>query len=306
MNFLQKLQIFSAVAEHQSFAKAAAALRLTRPSITIAINELEKEIGVRLLHRTTRRTTLTSEGSAYHEQVLLTLSSVADAKTFFGADASEPSGRLRVDMSNSIARSTVIPRIAQFQRLYPKVEIVLGVSDLHVDLIAEGVDCVLRVGSVDNTSMVSRRIAEMSMVTCAAPAYLLEHGTPTSLDDLEHHLAVAYFQGRNGKQKDWQFIVDGEPRSIRMRHALQVNDHDAYVSCAVHGLGLAQVPVIGIAQQLASGQLVPILQHLDAGTMPLSFIYPARQHLPAKVRAFLDWIISVFAGVTAPQTRIAG
>ncbi|RAI70891.1 LysR family transcriptional regulator [Pseudomonas fluorescens] len=303
MDFIQKLQVFTAVVEFQSFARAAESLRLTRPSVTIAINELEKEVGVRLLHRTTRRTTLTGDGRVYLDQARLTLSAVDEARSFFNAYIAEPSGKLRVDMSNSIARSVIIPRISRFLALYPKVELALGVSDQQVDLVAEAVDCVLRVGELASTSLVSRLVHRTPTVTCASPDYLKEHGTPQSLEDLENHVGIVYFHGRNRKVKEWQFTIEGKSQSIRMKPALMINDHDACVECALKGLGLAQIGSIGIQNELAAGHLVPVLSHLDAGTMPVSILYPARNHLPPKVRAFLDWTISIFAEYAEDQAR---
>lgn len=295
MDFVQKLQVFTAVAEHQSFARAAESLRLTRPSVTIALNELEREIGVRLLHRTTRRTTLTAEGAAYLEQAMLTLNVVGETRSYFGGSHAEPKGKLRVDMSNSIARTMVIPRIKEFRALYPKVDLALGVSDQQVDLIAEGVDCVLRIGELPSTSLVSRLVYRIPIIICASPAYLLEHGAPQTLDDLKNHLGVVYFHGRDRKVKEWQFTCAGKVHSVRMTPALMVNDHDAYVSCAVNGLGLALIGRIGIEAHLAAGTLVPVLSNLDAGHMPISILYPARKHLPSKVTAFVDWTMSIFA-----------
>ncbi|WJD60711.1 LysR family transcriptional regulator [Pseudomonas kurunegalensis] len=294
MDFAEKLQVFITVAELQSFARAAQSLGLARPSVTVAINELEKEVGARLLHRTTRRTTLTSEGVAYYEQATMTLNAVGEARNFFGGGLSEPKGRLRVDMSNSLAKSMIIPNISSFKKAYPQVEVILGVSDQQVDLIAEGVDCVLRIGESSPTSLVSRTIYRDPFIICASPDYLKTHGAPKSLDDLKNHLGVVYFYGRERKVKEWMFTVNGKPRSIRMRPALQVNNHDAYVACALNGLGLAQIPLIGVRNELAAGSLVQVLADEDAGHTPISVMYPARKYLPMKVRVFIDWVISIF------------
>ncbi|WP_192564446.1 LysR family transcriptional regulator [Pseudomonas gozinkensis] len=304
MDFIQKLEVFTAVVEYESFARAAESLRLTRPSVTIAVNELEKEVGVRLLHRTTRRTTLTGDGRVYLDQARLTLNAVNEARSFFSANIAEPSGKLRVDMSNSIARSVIIPRISDFLALYPKVELALGVSDHQVDLVAEAVDCVLRVGDLASTSLVSRLVHRTPTVTCASPAYLQKHGTPQTLNDLENHVGILYFHGRNRKVKEWQFTSEGKSQSVRIKPALMTNDHDAYVDCALKGLGLAQIGRMGIQTELAAGHLIPVLSHLDSGTMPVTILYPARNHLPPKVRAFIDWTMSTFADYAQEQERV--
>lgn len=296
MDFIEKLKVFTAVADHQSFARASEALAMYRPRVTSAVTELEKEVGARLFHRTTRKTMLTREGTAFYDQARAALTAVGDARNFFDGGSAIPKGRVRADMSNSIARSTIIPRLRQFKAAYPDVEVVLGVSDQQVDLIAEGVDCVLRLGQLGTTSMVSRVVSKVQMLTCAAPSYLSRNGEPRTLEELKQHQAVVYFYGKDQKAMDWQYIVKGVPTSVRMTPAVLVNDHEAYVSCAVDGLGVAQMPRIGVEEKLNSGELTPILEAFDAGTMPLSLLYPARAHLPLQVRAFMDWAISVFEG----------
>lgn len=294
MDFVEKLRVFVAVAEQQSLARAAESLQLHRPRVTNAVTELEKVVGARLLHRTTRKTTLTREGAAFYDQARATLTAVSDARNFFDGGSAVPKGRVRVDMSNSIARSTVIPRLHEFKAAYPDVEVVLGVSDQQVDLVAEGVDCVLRLGQLGTTSMVSRLVGHVQMVTCASPSYLAAHGTPRTLEDLKGHRAVVYFHGKDRRVMDWEYVVGGIATSIRMSPAVLVNDHEAYVSCAVNGLGVAQMPKIGVQDRLLRNELVSFLESFEGATMPLSLLYPARKHLPLQVRAFMDWAISIF------------
>lgn len=299
MDFIEKLRVFTAVADHQSFARASDALSLYRPRVTNAVTELEKEVGARLLHRTTRKTTLTREGAAFYDQARATLAAVGDARSFFDGGNARPKGRVRADMSNSIARSTIIPRLHEFQAAYPEVEVMLGVSDQQVDLIAEGVDCVLRLGQLGTTSMVSRTLCKVPRVVCAAPAYLARHGTPRTVEELKTHKAVTYFYGRDQRVREWQYFVDGVPASLRLPAAVLVNDHEGYVSCAINGLGVAQMQEIGIRDPLGAGALVQILASVDWGAMPLTLLYPARTHVPLQVRAFMDWTISLFDSAAA-------
>jgi LysR family transcriptional regulator for bpeEF and oprC len=303
MDFIDKLRVFTAVADHQSFARASEALAMYRPRVTNAVTELEKEVGARLLHRTTRKTTLTREGTAFYDQARATLTAVGDARGFFDGGNAIPKGRVRADMSNSIARSTIIPRLHEFQAAYPEVDVVLGVSDQQVDLIAEGVDCVLRLGQLGNTSMVSRILSKVPRMVCASPAYLARHGTPRTVEELKTHKAVTYFYGRDQRVRDWQYFVEGEAVALRLPAAVQVNDHEGYVSCALHGLGVAQLQEIGIREQLQAGTLVQILDTVDWGTMPLTLMYPARAHVPLQVRVFMDWTVSLFE--SAPAARPA-
>lgn len=301
MEFIDKLRVFIAVADQQSFARASEALGMYRPRVSSAVTALEKEVGARLFHRTTRKTTLTREGTAFYDQARATLTAVGDARNFFDGGSSIPKGRVRVDMSNSIARSTIIPRLRQFKEAYPDVDVILGVSDQQADLITEGIDCVLRLGQLGTTSMVSRVVSRVRVITCAAPGYLARNGEPQTLEELKQHQAVMYFHGKDRRVMDWQYVVDGIPTTVRMPSSVLVNDHEAYVSCAVNGLGVAQMPEIGIREQLSTGALVPILQKFDGGERPLSLLYPARTHLPLQVRAFMDWVISVFEASLASE-----
>jgi LysR family transcriptional regulator, regulator for bpeEF and oprC len=296
LDFVQQLRIFVAVADNGNFARAAAALRMARPSVTNAVSALEASIGARLLHRTTRRSSLTGEGEIFYERATQILTDVAGAQNLFGGSGQVPSGRLRVDIPVGLAKPLIIPRLPEFTERYPDIEIILGVSDQRVDLLAEGVDCVVRVGELAANSMISRVVAHVPMVSCGAPAYLAAHGVPKTIEDLSAHRAVTYFTGRGRSAMDWQLIANGEERSIRMRSAILVNDSEAFVACALAGFGLIQALRAAVAEQLENGQLVEILPQVETVRRAVSVMYPSRQYLAPQVRAFIDWISVIFKG----------
>ena len=296
MDFVQQLRIFVAVADNGSFARAAAALRLARTSVTNAVSALEASIGARLLHRTTRRSSLTGEGEIFYERATQILTDVAGAQNLFGGSGQVPRGRLRVDIPVGLAKPLIIPRLPEFTERYPDIEIILGVSDQRVDHLAEGVDCVVRVGALAANSMISRVVAHVPMVSCGAPAYLAAHGVPKTIEDLSAHRAVTYFTGRGRSAMDWQLITNGEERSIRMRSAILVNDSEAFVACALAGFGLIQALRAAVAEQLENGQLVEILPQVETVRRAVSVMYPSRQYLAPQVRAFIDWISVIFKG----------
>jgi LysR family transcriptional regulator, regulator for bpeEF and oprC len=296
LDFVQQLRIFVAVADNGSFARAAAALRMARPSVTNAVSALEASIGARLLHRTTRRSSLTGEGEIFYERATQILTDVAGAQNLFGGSGQVPRGRLRVDIPVGLAKPLIIPRLPEFAERYPDIEIILGVSDQRVDLLAEGVDCVVRVGELAANSMISRVVAHVPMVSCGAPAYLAAHGVPKTIEDLSAHRAVTYFTGRGRSAMDWQLIANGEERSIRMRSAILVNDSEAFVACALAGFGLIQALRAAVAEQLENGQLVEILPQVETVRRAVSVMYPSRQYLAPQVRAFIDWISVIFKG----------
>jgi LysR family transcriptional regulator, regulator for bpeEF and oprC len=295
MDFIQRLRIFVSVAENHSFARAAEALRMTRPGVTNAINALEESLGARLLQRTTRRVSLTGEGEQLHERALRLLADVDDTQGLFGGSGERPRGRLRVDIPVAIAKPFIIPALPNFVAAYPEVEVILGVSDQPVDLLAEGVDCVIRLGHLPESSMVGRVIAQMEIVICASPAYLALHGTPRTIADLPRHRAINYFAGRGHRPMPWQ-ILDGDVmRDIVLRNSVMVNDTEAFIASTLAGLGLAQGPGACMAEHLASGALVEVLPGIGKLRRPLSILYPARRHLAPQVRAFIDWSAKVMA-----------
>lgn len=295
MSFIQRLRIFVAVAENRSFARTAEALRMTRPGVTNAINALEETVGARLLHRTTRRVSLTGEGEVLHERALHLLAEVDETQGLFGGSGQKPRGRLRVDIPVAIAKPFIIPALPSFIATYPEVEVILGVSDQPVDLLAEGVDCVIRMGQLPMSSMVGRVIAQMTMVICASPAYLDAHGMPSDFSDLSGHKAVNYVSGRGHRPIPWQVPGADGIREVTLRSGIIVNDTEAFIASTLAGLGLAQGPGACMAEHLASGALVEVLPKARAIRRPLSIMYPARRHLAPQVRAFIEWAETVMA-----------
>lgn len=294
MDLLQQLRIFVTVAERGSFARSAEALSLARPRVTNAIAALEREMGARLFHRTTRRTTLTGEGELLYDQALQLISDAERTRDMFGGSDQPPRGRLRVDVPVALARSVIVPRLAQFKSAYPGIEIVLGVSDQPADLIADGIDCVIRIGDLPASSMITRLIGRIDLVVCGSPAYLASNGVPATISDLSDHEAIVYFSGRGRRPTEWQLVEDSAERTVRMRPAMFVNDSEAFVACAIAGLGLIQVPRITVAEHIEAAALTQVLAQFSSVTRPVSILYPSRQYLTPQVRAFIDWSASLF------------
>lgn len=294
MDRLQSMQIFARVVEMHSFARAADSLSLPPSRITRAVKDLETYLGVRLLQRTTRHISLTPDGAVYFDHCRRLLADIEAVEAGFAGNAAKPRGRLRVDMTLSLARLVVLPSIKDFQSRFPDVELTLSVSDRTVELVQEGIDCVIRAGvPEDSPTLVSKRIGAFDWVTCASPDYLALHGTPRRLEDLDNHHAVGYLSTRTARPMEWNFVVDGEQRSIRMRDRLIVNDTDAYVACALEGLGLIRAGSYMVLPHLISGRLKRVLADYSAPAAPLSVMYPRNRHLSPTVRAFVDWISGV-------------
>lgn len=290
------MQIFSRVVEIQSFAGAAKALSEPRSTISRAIQELESALGTRLLQRTTRTLHVTPNGSLYYDHCQLVLGEIDSISSALSGSIVNAHGTLRVDMPASFARAIVLPAIQDFQASYPGISLVMTLGDRPVDLIAEGVDCVVRAGvPASSAILVARRVGSFRWVTCAAPTYLAQRGVPGALSDLDRHRLIAYQAGRTGRATDWHFVVDGADHAVPVNANLAVNDTDAYVTCGLEGLGLIRIADYLASPYLASGRLVEVLPQCASPVVPLSVIYPQDRHLPHAVRAFVEWIATVLA-----------
>ncbi|OJB44429.1 transcriptional regulator [Burkholderia ubonensis] len=292
MDHLHAMRIFARVAHLGSFTKAAEQMQLPRPTVSNAVQYLEKHLKIRLLQRTTRRVALTAEGATYYERCARLLADLDDAETLFEDAGASPRGVIRVDLPERFALDKVIPAIPSFHARYPDLRIVMSTTDRFVDLIADGIDCAVRVGALSDTSLVARRIGELAQVNCASPAYLARHGTPRSPDDLPEHVAVGYFSSRTGRELDWEYadMDTGEIHAVKMRSVVSVNSSQAYLACCVAGLGLIQAPRDGLDAPLADGTLVEVLPEWNAAPLPVSVVFPHGRHLAPRVRIFVDWL----------------
>jgi LysR family transcriptional regulator for bpeEF and oprC len=298
MDRLQAMRVFSRVVEVNSFIKAADSLDMPASSVTRAIKELEDHLGVRLLQRTTRHVGLTPDGSLYYDHCRRLLADLDAVESSFPGSTGRPRGKLRVDMTASLARLFVIPAIKKFQQTYPDVELTLTLGDRTVDLIQEGVDCVIRAGiPEDSATLVARRIAGFEWITCASPSYIEKYGEPKSFSDLRNHHAVGFLSSRVGRSAHWKFIIDGEERAAQVTERIVVNDTDAYVACGLEGLGLIRAANYMVNPYLRSGRLRRVLSELEAPTVPLSIMYPRTRHLSPTVRVFADWITALIRDV---------
>lgn len=298
MDRLQAMRIFARVVEAHSFGKAADSLAIPPSSVTRAIKELEAYLGVRLLQRTTRHISLTPDGSLYYDHCRRLLADIEMVESSFPGSSGRPRGMLRVDMTSSFARLFVLPAIREFLAEYPEVELTLTLGDRTIDLVQEGVDCVIRAGvPQDSSTLVARRIGGFEWVTCASPAYIELYGEPKSLNDLKNHHAVGFMSNRNGRRMHWSFVINGEECAAHVPERITVNDTDAYVASGVEGLGLIRAASYMVLPHLRSGQLRRVLPDLEAPIVPLSVMYPKSRHLSPTVRAFSDWITRLIRDV---------
>lgn len=295
MDRFQAMQVFTAVVDANSFTRAADNLNLPRTTVTTIIQNLESLLRVRLLNRTTRRISLTPDGAAYYERCVRILADVDETEASLRNAASVPRGRLRIDVKPSIGRTILLPNLCDFYTKYPEVELVLGMSDRAVDMVQEAVDCVIRAGELEDSSLIARRIGTFQGVTCASPLYIERHGMPHTIEDLQDHYAVHYLNPNNGRVIDWNFVVGGVTQEVKMKGKLTVNEGDAYVQCALQGFGMVQAPLYMVMPLIEEGRLVEVLPQWKPAPKPISVLYLHNRHLSPKVRAFVDWVAELFA-----------
>lgn len=293
MDRFQAMQVFTRVVDVNSFTRAAETLSLPRTTVTTTIQTLERRLGVRLLNRTTRRLSLTPDGAAYYDRCVRILADVEETEAAFMETARRPKGRLRIDVHPSIGRLMLIPALCDFHHRFPDIELAIGMADRPVDMVQEGVDCVIRGGNLPDSSLVARRIGTFQMVIVGAPSYLASFGEPGSLAALEEHFCVQYFSS-TGRPHAWELVVDGKPVEAKIRSTISVNDSEAYVACALQGFGLIQVPRFMVQRQLEAGELVELFPQWKPAPLPISVLYPHNRHLSPKVRAFSDWVAELF------------
>ncbi|UUQ67371.1 LysR substrate-binding domain-containing protein [Pseudomonas fuscovaginae UPB0736] len=293
MDQVKAMKVFVRIYERSSFTLAAEDLNLPRATLTHTLNQFEAWLGTRLLERSTRRVRPTLDGEAYYSRCVQLLAQLEEAELAFRTVA--PKGRLRVDLQGTLARYFVIPALPAFLERYPDIDVSISEANHFIDLIAEGVDCVLRSGNLGDSSLIGKRVANLRQVTCASPAYLRKYGEPRSLADLSRHQGVNYVSRATGKLYPFEFIEQGELREIPLAGRVSVFGAEIYAASAVAGLGLIQVPHYRVAEQIDQGLLREVLPNHPPPPMPVSVLYPQNRHMSPRVRVFVDWISEVFA-----------
>lgn len=293
MDKIHAMQLFIRVAELESFSRAADTLGLPKGSVSRQIQALENHLGTQLLHRTTRRVQLTQDGMIYYERAKDLLSNLDELDGLFHHDPTSISGKLRVDMPVGVARNLMMPRLPAFLHQYPGLELELSSSDRLVDLIREGFDCVVRVGTLKDSGLIARPLGKLTQINCASPQYLARFGYPESLEDLVSHAVVHYAVNLGSRSQGFEVATDNGPRWIKTGGMLTVNSTETYHAACLAGLGIIQVPRVGVREALRAGTLVEVLPQYRAEPMPVSLLYPHRRNLSRRVHLFMEWLTGV-------------
>ncbi len=295
MDQIQAMRIFIRIAELESFSRAAEDLNLPRATVSTTLKALEQKLGVRLFLRTTRQVKITAEGELYYQRCLQLLAALEEADTLFASQKNQPAGSVRIDMPHSLAREIVIPRLAEFNARYPLITLKLSANDNAIDLLDQGVDCVLRAWTSEGDNLQSRHIADLPQMTCASPAYLARKGIPDTLSDLSVHSTVGYFFRQHRPESQLEFADGAQIKMVILPCSLTVSGADAYVAAGKAGYGLVQASRLIISDALEKGELIEVLGHQLPPPMPLYIMYPPGRFLAPRVRVLLDWLIEIFA-----------
>lgn len=300
MDQLQAIRAFARVVEAGNFTRAADSLDMPNATLSKLVQELEAHLGVRLLQRTTRRVTVTPEGQDYYAKASRVLRDLEDINSSFNIARSKPRGHLRIDVGGSTARDVLLPLLPDFLARYPDIRIDLGVSDRSVDLIGDNVDCVIRGGALDASSLVARGIGHATMVTCASSEYLRHNGIPAYPEELRNgHRLVSYLSPRNGRAVPFRFERDGERSELKIEHRIGVNESNAHLAACVAGLGIIQTFSYAAGAALREGSLVEILADWRPAPYPFHVVYPQNRYVTHRLRVFIDWLVECFPSKVA-------
>ncbi|WP_438390787.1 LysR family transcriptional regulator [Caballeronia sp. DA-9] len=292
MDRFQEMQVFVRIAERNSFTQAADDLLIPRATVTNLLKRMEERLGTRLLERTTRTVRLTHDGEAFYRRCVRLIADLEEAEGSFRNVA--PKGLLRVNVQGTLAKHFVVPALPGFIAQFPEIELQIGEDDRLVDLVREGIDCVLRAGTLQDSSMVGRRVALMEQVTVASPAYLAQYGVPGTLESLSAHRAVNYISSGSGRIYPLEFTVDDRVVEMRLPAAVSVTGADLYTGAAMAGLGMVQVPRYRVKEELSEGKLEIVLAEFAPPPMPVSVLYPQNRQLSSRVRVFAQWLREIF------------
>jgi LysR family transcriptional regulator for bpeEF and oprC len=295
MDKLHAMEVFTRVAELGSFSRAAERMNLAPASVSVAIQNLEAELGVRLITRTTRKLSLTDDGRAYLERSLGVLAEIAELEAALRQTQTRPQGKLRVEIPTAMGHLYVAPALPAFSEKYPDVQIVMTLNDRFVDFSEEDVDVILRVGELSDSTMVARRIYDARFVVCAAPDYLRRRGSPGHPRELAQHNCIGYFSASLGRSARWNFTRDGEAYTHAPEGTLHVNNGEAVTDLAIAGAGIICMLETGVFRAIRDGRLMPVLEDWQTRSMPISVLYWPSRHLSAKVRVFVDFLADLFA-----------
>jgi len=288
------IPVFVAVVENGGFSAAARTLGISKSAVSKRINQLEAHLGVRLLHRTTRKLSLTEAGERYFEHAAQALTAAGQAEDAVTELQGEPQGNLKISSPMSFGRLHVAPLIPKLLQRHPKLQIDLVMDDRKVDLVAGGFDVAIRAGNLPASTLIARKLAPVRQVLCASPDYIDRYDRPGTPAELSSHNCLLYSYSSDANE--WTLIGEGGPETVTVSGSYQVNNSEALLEALREGIGIGRLPTFVAGPDLKTGRLVKLFESYRLPDFTIYAVFPERQYLPAKVRAFLDFAIEYFGG----------
>lgn len=301
MDLLNAMRNFTAVVDSKSFSQAAMRLRLSNATVSQSVKNLEDYLGVRLLNRNTRRVTLTDEGMRYDERCRTALAEIEEIQSSLVESRHQACGRLCVEVPYALGKAYILPHLGAFTEAHPRLEVTVLLNPVSGRVIEEGIDAAVQLGSLPSSSLISRRIYATDHLACAAPAYLARRGIPQTPQQLRDHICVGFWSPSTHKVADWLFQRGDETVAHTPRGPLHFNSSEAAIELAQQGAGIVYMPDLLVRDHLRDGRLVPLLPGWRTLERPVYLVYPEKRHLPAKVRAFSDFLDRIFAGIAGQE-----
>lgn len=293
MSRLSELEIFVQVVEVESFSRAAEELNLSKSQVSKQISRLEDRLGARLLHRTTRRMSLTDVGRVFYQRCVQILADLEEAELSIGKLQSEPRGTLRISVPMSFGVMYLAPALSDFMAAYPDLQVDLNFNDRQIDIVDEGYDMAIRIGALADSSLIARKLAPIRLFLCGSPDYLDQHGWPQHPRDLKSHNCLRYRYFSTGSM--WSFYSGQGKESVKVEGSLQTNNGDALREAALRDLGLCILPDFLVSEDFRTNRLFQVLDDWTVGeAFYIWALYPHNRHLSVKVRLFVDFLISRF------------
>jgi DNA-binding transcriptional LysR family regulator len=301
MGTFDGIELLTLVVEAGSFAAAARKRGVTPSAVSRRIATLERDLGVPLLARTTRSLRLTQDGQAFHERCVRILEELNEARDAMARARKRPAGLLRVEAPLALGREVIAPRLPPFLERYPEIRLDLTLRDQLVDPIAEGLDLVVRIGTLADSTLIARRLGSSRLVFCASPAYLRRHGTPRTPADLARHQCLGYLT--EGRPRPFEFVSQAGVQLVQIAGPCHANDADVLRQLAVAGRGVVALFDFLVAEDLARGALVTLLADHPSSSWPIHALYPKNRHLVPKVGVFLDFLAGLHRAPRASGSR---
>jgi DNA-binding transcriptional LysR family regulator len=299
MDHLQAIRIFTRVVETGGFNRAAMSLDMPNATVSKWVKSLETHLGVKLLERSTRSVSVTTDGAAYYERTRHLLSELDDIEATLGRSQGNPKGPLRVDTGGAPASGIIVPNLPIFCARYPDIQVRLSVTDRTVDLLSQNIDCAIR-STADDPNLVTHQIASLAWTTCASPGFFAKHAKPKHPHDIigRNIPVVGYFSASTGLTQPLQFRRKGEEVILAQpRHDVLVSESNAHLATALNGLGLVHTLDFMVRPSISKGDLVPVLEQWRPAPLPIYIVYPPSKRYSTKVRVFVDWISGVFGNL---------